>query len=134
VFDLLHPCGGEERCPTLVPHGRCPEHARALDLRRGTAAQRGYGPAWERLKAMFRGALIRAGSPLVCGARLQGAPVTTHSACQAAGVLNASDLHVDHIKPHRGDRVLLMDLLNLQYLCAHCHSVKTATEDGGFGR
>jgi len=40
----------------------------------------------------------------------------------------------DHIMPHKGDWNLFMLRSNLQGLCAHCHSVKTAREDGGFGR
>lgn len=41
---------------------------------------------------------------------------------------------VDHIKPHRGDKVLFWDSANWQPLCKECHDRKTATEDGGFGR
>ena len=36
--------------------------------------------------------------------------------------------------PHKGDRSLLYDERNLQALCHECHSRKTVTEDGGFGR
>ncbi|WP_396127368.1 HNH endonuclease [Edaphobacter acidisoli] len=42
--------------------------------------------------------------------------------------------HTDHIIPHRGDKKLFWDRSNWQPLCATCHSVKTAEEDGGFGR
>lgn len=45
----------------------------------------------------------------------------------------AASTVADHIKPHRGDRTLFCDLENLQGLCAPCHSIKTAREDGGFG-
>jgi hypothetical protein len=38
----------------------------------------------------------------------------------------------DHIKSHKGVWALFCDLLNLQGLCAECHSRKTAMEDGGF--
>jgi 5-methylcytosine-specific restriction protein A len=41
---------------------------------------------------------------------------------------------VDHIKPHKGDMALFWDSSNWQSLCKPCHSAKTATEDGGFGR
>jgi 5-methylcytosine-specific restriction protein A len=41
---------------------------------------------------------------------------------------------VDHIRPHKGDRGLLYANENVQSLCESCHSRKTATEDGGFGR
>ena len=36
--------------------------------------------------------------------------------------------------PWLADRSLLYDERNLQALCHECHSRKTATEDGGFGR
>jgi len=41
---------------------------------------------------------------------------------------------VDHIVPHRNDERLFFDPMNLQSLCSSCHSIKTAREDGGFGR
>jgi 5-methylcytosine-specific restriction protein A len=40
----------------------------------------------------------------------------------------------DHIVPHRGNMKLFWDPKNWQSLCEGCHSYKTATEDGGFGR
>jgi 5-methylcytosine-specific restriction protein A len=40
---------------------------------------------------------------------------------------------VDHIKPHKGNAILFWLVSNWQGLCKHCHDVKTATEDGGFG-
>ncbi|WP_308302390.1 HNH endonuclease signature motif containing protein [Bacillus sp. V5-8f] len=41
---------------------------------------------------------------------------------------------VDHIKPHKGNQALFWDSSNWQTLCKPCHSHKTATKDGGFGR
>lgn len=41
---------------------------------------------------------------------------------------------VDHIIPHKGDQSLFWDQMNWESLCARCHGLKTATEDGGFGR
>ena len=43
-------------------------------------------------------------------------------------------IDVDHITPHRGDLKLFWERTNHQGLCKSCHSRKTATEDGGFGR
>ena len=40
----------------------------------------------------------------------------------------------DHIKPHKGLWELFVALENLMGLCKPCHDIKTATEDGGFGR
>lgn len=37
--------------------------------------------------------------------------------------------HVDHVDGDAGNNALV----NLQTLCAPCHSAKTAAEDGGFG-
>ncbi len=53
--------------------------------------------------------------------------------CERQG-LTTPATEVDHIVPHRGDKVLFWDHDNWQALCKPCHDVKTATEDGGFGR
>lgn len=52
--------------------------------------------------------------------------------CLASNLVTAA-VEVDHIVPHRGDPALMWDSDNWQALCKHCHSVKTASEDGGFG-
>jgi 5-methylcytosine-specific restriction protein A len=39
----------------------------------------------------------------------------------------------DHIKPHGGDPALFYDPRNLQSMCEHHHSIKSAKEDGSFG-
>jgi 5-methylcytosine-specific restriction protein A len=41
---------------------------------------------------------------------------------------------VDHIIPHKGAMVLFWQVENHQALCQRCHSIKTAKEDGGFGK
>jgi 5-methylcytosine-specific restriction protein A len=41
---------------------------------------------------------------------------------------------VDHIIPHKGDMVLFWQVENHQALCKRCHAIKTAKEDGGFGK
>jgi 5-methylcytosine-specific restriction protein A len=41
---------------------------------------------------------------------------------------------VDHIIPARDYAGDFFDEENLQGLCKACHDIKTATEDGGFGR
>jgi 5-methylcytosine-specific restriction protein A len=47
--------------------------------------------------------------------------------CEAEGRRRyATD--VDHVKPHKGDKVLFDDDNNLQSLCHSCHSRKTAAE------
>jgi 5-methylcytosine-specific restriction protein A len=122
----------------LTTGGLCPTHRSAREERRGSAHDRGYTSRWERFRLWFLNRLnalaVRGiGVGAICGGRLPGAPVTTHSRCLAEGRVNAIGLQVDHIQPHRGDQRLMFDPLNLQVLCAQCHAVKTATEDGGFG-
>ncbi len=98
--------------PVHKPRGKA--KGRAPD-RRPSAHARGYGARWERLRALILGR-----RPLCV-------------ACQQAGrVTAATDL--DHIVPHKGDHALFWDVANLQPLCKPCHSRKTVTEDGGFGR
>lgn len=53
--------------------------------------------------------------------------------CLRAGKYTLAS-EVDHVVPHRNDEALFYDPLNLQSLCHPCHSIKTAREDGGFGR
>lgn len=40
----------------------------------------------------------------------------------------------DHIVPHKGDPNKFFNKNNLQSLCEEHHNIKTANEDGGFGR
>jgi len=49
------------------------------------------------------------------------------------GIFKAATL-TDHIVPHKGDMKLFWDTDNHQSGCDDCHNVKTAREDGGFGR
>ena len=53
-----HPCGNKG-CAAVIPRGKrfCPEHEqakqKALDRERGSAAARGYGARWRRLRGMY---------------------------------------------------------------------------------
>jgi 5-methylcytosine-specific restriction enzyme A len=129
---LLRACAAPG-CAHLVTSGRCPQHAREHEQYRGTAAERGYDHAWRELTERFRSMLIHAGVVPVCGARLPGAPMTQDSHCQTAGLLvgdgaGGQRLHTDHIVPHRGDKALMWDVLNLQLLCREDHNRKTQGE------
>jgi 5-methylcytosine-specific restriction enzyme A len=121
-------------CPKLVERGQqgyCDEHkgSRASvrnEAQRGTAAERGYDWRW----AQYSKARLRR-EPLCIGLRLRpGGPVVinTHPELIVGATLT------DHIVPHKGDKTLFWDPNNHQSGCDACHNVKTATEDGGFGR
>lgn len=98
---------------------RCAAHKfverRESDARRGSATARGYSSAWQRARLGF----------------LASHPLCVR--CEAQGIVEAATV-VDHKVPHRGDKQLFWDRTNWQPLCKPCHDVKTATEDGGFGR
>ena len=107
-------------CHILVRDGsgRCEKHKRvdskAHDQRRGTAHERGYTGAWQKARAGF----------------LRSHPLCVR--CLAADQTVAANV-VDHIVPHKGDKVLFWEHANWQALCKPCHDRKTAAEDGGFG-
>lgn len=98
-------------CGTLTKDGQCQAHrsGRDYDRFRGSRHQRGYGRRWEKLRVMI----------------LNRDPL-----CRACG--SAPSAEVDHIVPKAKGGTDHPD--NLQGLCKPCHSRKTATEDGGFGR
>lgn len=108
-------------CGVLVHDGsgRCEKHRKAgrqaMDERRGSSAERGYSYAWQKARAGF---------------------LRNHPLCKAhddKGEVVPATV-VDHIVPHRGDRALFWDSSNWQPLCKRCHDIKTAREDGAFGR
>jgi 5-methylcytosine-specific restriction protein A len=109
-------------CSALVERGYCDRHQRPAhvqyDARRGSAAARGYGRTWQRLRRM-----ILARDP-VCRCTLEGC---TH----APGRCLRWSEHVDHIVPKARGGDDAED--NMQGLCAGCNSRKTVLEDGGFG-
>ena len=95
--------------------GYCDKHqsrVKQRDRDRGTAHQRGYDAEWKKHRAQF---LLE--HPLCVECRRKGyvMPATV----------------VDHIVPHKGDKVLFWDKNNWQSLCKSCHDRKTATEDKG---
>jgi 5-methylcytosine-specific restriction protein A len=107
-------------CPELIRDGRyCERHkketAKQIDDRRGTAVSRGYDGRWQKARHSY---LLH--HPLC---------VT----CQAEGRIKAANV-VDHIIPHKGDKQVFWDISNWQSLCKQCHDIKTAKEDGRWGR
>jgi hypothetical protein len=65
----------EPGCPRTTVRTRCPEHERARDRTRGSAAQRGYGAEHRRLSEELRAQAIGStchfcGEPMRAGQRL----------------------------------------------------------------
>lgn len=102
-------------CPELTTERFCPTHKKQDDLRRGSAVERGYDARWRKARTHF----------------LTQNPLCVH--CLKEGRVTAATV-VDHIKPHKGNRILFWDRTNWQALCKKHHDQKTAREDGGFGR
>ncbi len=111
-------------CRTLVTKGsRCDRHvtlayqqaAKNERGKRGTRQERGYDSTWMRLRQLH----------------ISSHPLCKH--CEERGRIVVGE-EVDHIIPHRGSEALRLEPSNLQTLCKPCHSRKTASEDGGFGR
>jgi len=105
-------------CGELTHSRRCDLHKdvekKAADLRRGSAASRGYGGRWEKARRTF----------------LSQNPLCAE--CARQGRTTMAEV-VDHIQPARGNQDLFWDRDNWQSLCARHHSMKTDREDGGFG-
>lgn len=122
-------------CPNLVDRGKqgyCDDHQERRCSVRTEAARRGsphralYNTRW----ANYSKARLRQ-HPLCEGLRLRRGgevKINTHPGRVVAAVLT------DHIEPHKGNEELFWDTENHQSGCKDCHDVKTATEDGGFGR
>lgn len=100
----LRPCR-QPGCPSLIRGGGwCDAHKPAAWASTTTsAASRGYGPQWRRLRAIV----------------LDRDPV-----CKGCG--KAASMHVDHVVPKaRGGTDAIQ---NLQGLCERCHQAKTARD------
>jgi len=92
------------RCPTCTR-----ERRQAVDARRGSASERGYGWEWAEIRAEH---------------------LRQQPSCQAPGCgTKATD--VDHRLPRRQGGT--DEAMNLVSLCHADHSAKTARDDGGFG-
>jgi 5-methylcytosine-specific restriction protein A len=110
----LKPCA-EVNCRALVPLGqtRCPaceqKHRKDYDRRRGTAAARGYGGEWRKIREHFL--LVKPWCE-VEGCREMATEVHHRKRLRDGGTHHPS---------------------NLVALCKSHHSQVTAQEDGGFG-
>ncbi|MET3196053.1 HNH endonuclease [Gottfriedia sp. OAE603] len=109
----LKPCN-KYGCNQLTRDKYCESH-RQLPEQRKSSNQRGYNYKWQLARERF----------------LKQNPLFVH--CKNEGKYISATV-VDHIIPHKGDMKLFWDSKNCQPLCKHPHDVKTATEDGGFGK
>ena len=103
-------------CPGLTTDRYCLKHLnqRPREKRyrdqRPSAHARGYDRAWNKARRLF---LLDNPLCIRCADR--------HLIVEATVV--------DHIEPHRGDRMKFWDRENWQALCKRCHDKKTAGED-----
>lgn len=108
----------KQGCQSFAEDGYCERHkqeAQAYDQYRESSAKRGYDSKWRAARKVY----------------LMEHALCVH--CLNDGRVVAASV-VDHIKPHKGNKVLFWDRSNWQPLCKQHHDKKTATEDGGFGR
>ena len=107
-------------CGQLTDGGRCAKHREQYDReqerRRGSAASRGYGRAWQKASKAF----------------LHAHPLCQCPDCEEGRKRIMLATVVDHKKAHRGDMTLFWDSSNWQVMSKPCHDKKTASEDGGF--
>lgn len=96
----------EPGCSALVDRGRCAQHTREFEQRRGSAHQRGYTSKWSRASRAF---LLR--NPLCAD------PFKIHGIGVPAEC-------TDHIRDHHGDLDLFWDSSNWQPLCLSCNTRK----------
>lgn len=98
----MHSCA-HAGCPALTDQRYCPTHARQHERQRGTKQQRGYGGAWDAMRAQ-----VLAEQPI----------------CAACGQSYAVEVH--HIRPLRLGGT--HDRANLVGLCRPCHHRITAAQ------
>lgn len=90
--------------------GTAEQSRQAYERERGSARRRGYDTTWDKQARLFK-----LQHPLCLG-------------CQAVGRVTPTEV-VDHIIPHRGDRLLFVDPDNRQPSCAwHHDAVKKRLE------
>lgn len=109
------PCSVSSCGEFVTNSGYCDKHqdkVKTQDRLRGTAHERGYGSKWNKARDHFLNE-----HPLCCD-------------CMKRGYIVPASV-VDHIIPHKGDKVLFWNEQNWQQLCESCHNRKTATEDRG---
>lgn len=104
-------------CNKLTNSKYCDEHKilkHNFDSNRKSSSKRGYNGHWRKARESY----------------LLSHPFCVK--CLRRGIYEKSTV-VDHIIPHKGNKILFWDKSNWQALCKSCHDRKTATTDGGFG-
>jgi len=125
---LLRQCSGRGgMCRNLVVRGLCDDcqraKGRALDARRGSRHERGYGSRWARTSQDLRRRVLR-----WCGDTIRGVP-TGDSDCPQDTRRRVPSAVVDHIEPVDGPRdPNFWNRQNWQGLCARCHDRKRQRE------
>ena len=99
-------------CGMLVEYGQkyCAEHKSMHPEYTRAASKRGYSSAWQKASKAY----------------LREHPLCVE--CLKCGIYTQATV-VDHVKPHRGDKVLFWNRNNWQSLCKPCHDKKTGRED-----
>jgi len=107
------PCS-QPGCPRLTAEKFCEEHQKETTRAYSKSGQwnikKLYGSRWRKVRLVY----------------LSVHPLCV--ICKREGRLTAADV-IDHVVPHRGDKILFWDESNWQSLCKSCHDRKTMTED-----
>lgn len=105
----LKPCK-QTGCPELTSGSYCESHGSLNINKRSNASKRGYGSRWRSSRDRF----------------LKANPLCLYC-LKEDRMIKASV--VDHVVPHRGDKILFWDETNWQALCEHHHNKKTRIQD-----
>ncbi|MDN2700176.1 HNH endonuclease [Janthinobacterium sp. SUN073] len=102
-----------------------------------SSTKRGYGYAWQKARAGY----LRSHPLCVYCLRDPAyapirdmAPSTAILRCAELGLIVPAASVVDHIEPHRGDRVLFWNKTNWQSLCGTHHSADKQREEAAHRR
>lgn len=109
-------------CPEYTEGGRCPEHRRQAEQRRGTARQRGYGKKHEQ---QFRPGVLARNPTCVC----------TDAGHDHGDPCGKRSVHADHWPLDRKALIAASqnpdDPRHGRGLCGPCHSSETAAHQPG---
>jgi 5-methylcytosine-specific restriction protein A len=110
-------------CPALVAKGYCDLHRKQKSREKSRARDRGDPQVmkwWSSKRYKVKRAWFMKRNPLC-------------ASCYEKGRVEPAT-QLDHIVAHKGSYELFWSESNWRGLCRSCHSRKTVTEDGGFGK